>query len=260
MQKTVLLLAAALLLAPSNIIAQSAPISILDLTINLQDGQDRAEVGRPLSLQLNLRANEPGSIVNIFQVKDPDGYTAHVSWEAVTLAAGDERAFASAWLPEKEGRYIVEAFVWQNAPSPIALSVDTPRLDLDVEQVFSVTYCTGTAACFTGTVTKIVDGDTLDVGDTRIRLALVNTPEMGKPGYSEATTFASLLCPVGSTVLVDQDDGQKFDRYGRMVAKVFCGERILNAELLYAGHAGMYTQYCGVSEFVGESWAQEYGC
>jgi len=28
----------------------------------------------------------------------------------------------------------------------------------------------------------IVDGDTLDVGSTRIRLALVNSPEMGQPG------------------------------------------------------------------------------
>jgi endonuclease YncB( thermonuclease family) len=37
--------------------------------------------------------------------------------------------------------------------------------------------CAGNAACFTGPVTKIVDGDTLDVNDMRIRLALVNTPE-----------------------------------------------------------------------------------
>lgn len=174
--------------------------------------------------------------------------------------AGDERVFASAWVPAREGRHTVEAFVWQNSASPTALTADTPRIDLDVEQVFSVTYCVGTVECFTGTVTKIVDGDTLDVGSTRIRLALVNTPERGQPGYSEATEFTKLLCPVGSTVLVDQDDGQKWDRYGRMVAKVFCGGRILNAELLYAGHAGMYTQYCNVSEFAGESWAREYGC
>lgn len=41
---------------------------------------------------------------------------------------------------------------------------------------------------------------------------------------------------------------------------MFCGGRILNAELLYAGHAGMYTQYCAVSDFAGELWAGEYGC
>src|SRR5437879_12512058 len=49
--------------------------------------------------------------------------------------------------------------------------------------------CKGTAACFTDAVTYIVDGDTLDVGSTRIRLALVNTPELGEPGYTEAKQF-----------------------------------------------------------------------
>ena len=39
--------------------------------------------------------------------------------------------------------------------------------------------CKGTAACFTDPVAYIVDGDTLDVGSIRIRLALVNTPEVG---------------------------------------------------------------------------------
>src|SRR5437879_13284407 len=46
--------------------------------------------------------------------------------------------------------------------------------------------CRGTAACFTDKVTYIVDGDTLDVGSTRIRLTLVNSPEVGQPGYAEA--------------------------------------------------------------------------
>ena len=36
--------------------------------------------------------------------------------------------------------------------------------------------CKGIAACFTDTVAYIVDGDTLDVGSIRIRLALVNKP------------------------------------------------------------------------------------
>lgn len=240
--------------------SQSSPVSILDLRANLQDEQEHAEVGRPLSLQLNLRANEEVSLVYIFQVKDPDGYTANVSWQATELATGDERAFASSWIPTREGRHTIEAFVWQNSVSPTALSTEIPRVDLDVDQFVSVTYCVGTAGCFTGTVTKIVDGDTLDVGTTRIRLALVNTPERGEPGYSEATAFTKSLCPVGSTVLVDEDDGQKSGSYGRMVAKVFCDGRILNTELLDAGVASIYTQYCNVSEFAGESWAREHGC
>jgi endonuclease YncB( thermonuclease family) len=36
--------------------------------------------------------------------------------------------------------------------------------------------CKGTAACFIGNVTKVIDGDTLDVNGIRIRLSLINTP------------------------------------------------------------------------------------
>src|SRR5438445_12262814 len=57
--------------------------------------------------------------------------------------------------------------------------------------------CKGTAACFTDSVTYIVDGDTLDVGATRIRLALVNSPEVVQPGDTEAKQFYAQSCPVG---------------------------------------------------------------
>lgn len=118
--------------------------------------------------------------------------------------------------------------------------------------------CKGTAACFTQSVTHIVDGDTLDVGGTRIRLALVNTPEVGQPGYQAATDFTANLCPVGSPALVDEDDGQTGGSYGRIIAVVHCAGQNLNAALLQAGHAEVLTQYCSVSEFASDPWAAPY--
>ncbi len=124
--------------------------------------------------------------------------------------------------------------------------------------------CKGAASCFTGQVKKIVDGDTIDVSvnseTIRIRLALTNTPEKGQQLYKEAKQFTAKLCSVGSTALVDQDDGQKKGSYERMVAKVSCGAKALNAELLYAGLAVIMTEFCSVSEFATESWARDYGC
>ena len=117
--------------------------------------------------------------------------------------------------------------------------------------------CKGTAACFTDTVTYIVDGDTLDVGSTRIRLALVNSPEVGQPGYAEAKGFTSQTCPVGSSALVDEDDGQTGGSFGRMIAVVYCGSVNLNAALLGSGNAVLVTFYCSVSEFADEPWT---GC
>jgi hypothetical protein len=67
--------------------------------------------------------------------------------------------------------------------------------------------CQGQADCFRGTVTMIVDGDTIDINNVRIRLALVNTPERGESGYTEAIDFVESICGVGTTALVDEDDG-----------------------------------------------------
>jgi len=120
--------------------------------------------------------------------------------------------------------------------------------------------CAGTAGCLTEYVTRIVDGDTIYTGNLKIRLSLTNTPEINQPGSSQATLFTEKLCPVGSSILVDQDDLQPMDEYGRVLAKVYCGNKVLNSELLYNGYANILTQYCSTSEFSGEPWAQEYGC
>ncbi len=118
--------------------------------------------------------------------------------------------------------------------------------------------CRGSAACFTDDVAYIVDGDTLDVGGTRIRLTLVNTPEVGAPGYQAAKDFTARFCPVGSTALIDEDDGQTGGSYGRMIALVHCGGKNLNAALLDAGLANVLTQYCAVSEFASDAWVAAY--
>lgn len=111
-----------------------------------------------------------------------------------------------------------------------------------------------------GEVTRIVDGDTLYIEGVKIRLALVDSPEVGEAGYDEAKDFAADICPEGSQATADQDDWQLEDQYGRMIAVVYCGGKNLNHELLKSGHAVILTEYCAVSEFGDEPWAVEYGC
>ena len=133
----------------------------------------------------------------------------------------------------------------------------------DGEQVsFSSTECQGEADCFTGTVTAIVDGDTLDVNNIRVRLSLVNTPERGDSGYSEAKRFTESKCPIGSEALVDEDDGQRGGSFGRLIGLVYCGNEglLLNEHLLNEGHARIFRDFCGVSEFTEKDWVQKFGC
>jgi micrococcal nuclease len=107
-----------------------------------------------------------------------------------------------------------------------------------------------------GPVTYVVDGDTLDVNDVRVRLALVDTPEVGEKGYQSAKDFVKNLC-LGNGAEVDIDDGQRGgDRYGREVGVVYCNGVNVNSELLKKGHAITYTDYCDVSEFANDGWSR----
>jgi micrococcal nuclease len=127
--------------------------------------------------------------------------------------------------------------------------------------------CRGTAACFIGNVTKVIDGDTLDVNGIRIRLSLINTPELGMTNFTEAKKLVQ-VCPIGSVALVDQDDEQKKGIYGRMIGEVYCNYSPTNwnstknfsEEMLKSGFAVILTKFCAHSEFAIESWVKKYGC
>jgi hypothetical protein len=68
------------------------------------------------------------------------------------------------------------------------------------------------------------------------------------------------LRPVGSEAIVDEDDGQTEGSFGRMIAKVTCGDKVPNEELLIQGHTELITSLCDESEFADEKWAKEGGC
>ena len=117
-----------------------------------------------------------------------------------------------------------------------------------------------TPTCSDGIITRVVDGDTLDIDGTRIRLALVDTPERGESGYSQATKFTRNLCPVGSVAYYDIDKKQPVGPYGRTIAQVFCDNQSLNEQLLLEDHAEILVIYCKTSQFQNTVWAQQYGC
>jgi len=122
-----------------------------------------------------------------------------------------------------------------------------------------------TQTTFSGKITKITDGDTLDFRimngkNITIRLSLVDTPERGEPGYEEASEFAATVCPVGSNATFVQDSWQKVDKYDRALGLVYCNDMLLNEMLLSSGHAEIFQIFCSESEFGTHDWAVKYGC
>ena len=145
-------------------------------------------------------------------------------------------------------------------PTPSSLPKTAEALPDPIKTFSTGPECTGEARCISGFVTRILDGDTIVVGDKSIRFALVNTPEWGDFDYARATNYIENICPVGSKVLVDEDDGQTQGSFGRIIGKIYCNNLNLNEEILEVGHAVILPEFCSVSEFAQESWATKHGC
>ena len=108
-----------------------------------------------------------------------------------------------------------------------------------------------------GKVNHVVDGDTLDINDIRIRLSLVDTPERGDPGFKEATQFVVKLC-LGENAEVDMDDGQRRGSFGREIGVIYCDGENLNEQLMVNNLGIIDTRFCEISEFSNEKWAKSY--
>lgn len=120
--------------------------------------------------------------------------------------------------------------------------------------------CLGDAQCFEGTVNKIIDGNSILVGDQSVRFSLSTAPQLKGFGGVDARDFIETLCPVGSQVTVDEDDGQVIGVYGRLVGLVYCDDKILNQEILDTNIAYLEVRFCDSSEFANTTWAIKHGC
>jgi len=112
--------------------------------------------------------------------------------------------------------------------------------------------------CVTRNVTRVIDGDTVDVqGNLRIRLVLVDAPELNATGGPEAKDHLTAVC-LGKSALIDEDDNQiGHDPYHRVLAVIYCDSVNANADMISSGLAKTYFAFCGVSEFGKQAWT---GC
>lgn len=94
-------------------------------------------------------------------------------------------------------------------------------------------------------VVRWVDADTViimvDLGfkifsEQKFRLARINTPEKGQPGFTESVVRVNEIAPVGSALVIDS---MGLDKYGRWVAELYIPDNLIsiNQMLLNEGMA-----------------------
>jgi micrococcal nuclease len=99
-------------------------------------------------------------------------------------------------------------------------------------------------------VQRVVDGDTLVLANqASIRLQGIDTPETVRPNYPvepfgpEAAEFTRQFIAEGKGIVRLQFDRERKDEFGRFLAYVWVGDRMLNEELVRAGLATAETGY-----------------
>ena len=112
----------------------------------------------------------------------------------------------------------------------------TPAVD-------AVTTTTGTVTTITGTVTEVVDGDTFDIGETRIRLAGFDAPEINQSCLD--VTGGETQCGRSATEYLEGVVGDQTvtctvletDRYGRSVCTCEVDGADIGTAMVSQGHA-----------------------
>jgi len=144
------------------------------------------------------------------------------------------------------------------------LGGDTEKIDdvtsVVLEVIDDTLDCMGIAKCFEGVVTEVIDGNTIKVNGESIRFSLASAPELKGFGGIDSKNFIETICPVGSTVTIDEDDGQVLGSYGRIIAVIYCNDVNLNSELLDANLGYLEDRFCDSSEFSTTTWAVKHGC
>lgn len=91
-------------------------------------------------------------------------------------------------------------------------------------------------------VTKVLDGDTLDVNNgERIRLIGINTPEKNECYYKEATEELKKLTE-GKVILLEIDNADK-DKYGRLLRVVYVKGINVNSHMIEKGFARVFDEF-----------------
>ena len=96
---------------------------------------------------------------------------------------------------------------------------------------------------------RIVDGDTIWIGETKIRLHGIDAPETKQECHMQ--DGSEYLCGEASIdalrVLINSEpvrcEGGAYDRYKRLIAVCYSGTVNLNAELVRQGWALAYRRY-----------------
>jgi endonuclease YncB( thermonuclease family) len=106
----------------------------------------------------------------------------------------------------------------------------------------------GTAGALTG-MARVIDGDTIGIGETRVRLEGIDAPETAQT--CQRRWFGSWPCGTAATAQLSKIIGDRpvtcaprgLDKYGRTLAVCFVEGHDINAMMVRQGYAWAFVKY-----------------
>lgn len=111
-------------------------VDISDLMVLDTDERviDTINVGSPTLVKLNIinKIKESREYTYILQITDQNGFVSSLSWSTGILSVQDDNIATIAWVSDKPGKYILQAFIWKSIEEPIPLVFRTVTANLQV--------------------------------------------------------------------------------------------------------------------------------
>lgn len=119
---------------------------------------------------------------------------------------------------------------------------------------------------FISTQVRVIDGDTIILGELRIRLQGIDAPELGQECRDKQTMYAYKCGKMAKEYLIKLIDNQEvactdegIDKYKRQLAYCYVGDINLNREMVKTGNALAYSKYdlFFIKEEIQAKWNKE---
>jgi len=176
------------------------------------------------------------------------------AWETIIMGIPAVNVVAAAWKYFEAARmkYEIDFNLWKDkaTASGVNTNVNLKKAAEAIEKGEDPAQYLPTATSeeipevIYGTVTGVIDGDTIDVRTMqmltyRIRLIGIDAPENKTIEGKASTEYLTNLI-AGKTVKVMVDPSNKVDQYKRVLGVVIMGTQDINLEMLKSGHAQYY--------------------
>lgn len=168
-------------------------------------------------------------------------FTAVFFWNPASSASQAATSANEAALANAPDAETLRRKRWARTPADLesAQPIMAPAAAQDDATSTRFTRCSGAVR-----ITCVVDGDTIWLNGTKIRIADIDTPEISRPGCAAerqlgkaATARLQTLLNAGPITVAANPSGRDTDRYGRKLRVIMRGGQSLGAQMVAEGLA-----------------------